>query len=142
MQKVKTVSLKLSTKGDTDICDITADVEAALKKTNLKDGIVTVNCIGSTASITTIEYEPALVKDLKEALEKLLPKNKSYHHDSTWGDANGYAHLRSSIMGTSKTFAFEEGKLFLGQWQQIIFIDFDNRPRQRTVVLQFIGVTE
>ena len=129
----------LNTQGDTDIIDITAKVAAELNKAKLKNGIVNISVVGSTAAITTCEYEDGLVSDLKEIFEKIIPKSKSYHHDTTWGDANGYAHLRSTLLGTTKTFSFCDGKLILGTWQQIILLDFDNRPRTRRVHLQFIG---
>ncbi|NQU73339.1 MAG: YjbQ family protein [Candidatus Omnitrophica bacterium] len=139
MVKVKTITLDIPTKGDTDIINITGEVENALHEVKLKEGIVNISLVGSTGAITTIEYEPALVKDLKELLENLIPKQKRYCHDDTWGDANGYAHLRSSILGTSKTFPVCKGKISLGTWQQVALIDFDNRPRQRKVILQFVG---
>jgi secondary thiamine-phosphate synthase enzyme len=94
---------------------------------------------GSTASVTTIEYEPGLMKDLPEFYEKIIPRKKGYAHDDTWGDANGYAHLRASLQGPSITIPFSNGELLLGTWQQIVFLEFDNRPRQRKVILQFVG---
>lgn len=136
---VVTKSISLKTAGHTDIIDITGDVQAALSKTKLINGIVNVSVPGSTAGITTCEYEPGLVKDLKKLFQDLIPEDISYNHDATWGDANGYAHLRSSLIGTSRTFPFIDAKLCLGTWQQIILIDFDNRPRSRKVILQFIG---
>jgi len=139
MAKTKAVTLDISTKGNTDIINITDEVENALHEAKLKEGIVNISIVGSTGAITTIEYEPALVKDLKELLENLIPKQKRYCHDDTWGDANGYAHLRSSILGTSKTLPVSKGKVSLGTWQQVVLIDFDNRPRKRKVILQFIG---
>jgi secondary thiamine-phosphate synthase enzyme len=100
---------------------------------------MTVFVPGSTAGITNIEYEPGLLKDLPDFLEKILPSNQSYEHDNTWHDGNGYAHLRSALLKPSMTIPFADGKLLLGTWQQIILLDFDNRPRQRTVVIQLIG---
>ncbi|MCM8781796.1 MAG: secondary thiamine-phosphate synthase enzyme YjbQ [Candidatus Omnitrophica bacterium] len=140
MLKTKTGTLSISTKGDTEIVDITKKIENVLNESKLQEGVVTVSVVGSTAAITTMEYEQALIKDFKEIFETLIPQNKRYHHDNTWGDANGYAHLRSSIVGSSKTFPFSDGKLLLGAWQQIVLIDFDNRPRHRKIVLQFIGI--
>ncbi|MFH1202459.1 MAG: secondary thiamine-phosphate synthase enzyme YjbQ [Candidatus Omnitrophota bacterium] len=136
---IVTNSIRLETAGDTDIIDITQELQSLLSRSKLKSGMVSVSVAGSTAAITTCEYEPALVKDIKKLFQDIIPKNKSYHHDATWGDANGYAHLRSSLVGTSKTFPFINAKLSLGTWQQIILIDFDNRPRKREVIVQFIG---
>ncbi|MFC1807610.1 secondary thiamine-phosphate synthase enzyme YjbQ [Candidatus Omnitrophota bacterium] len=129
----------LSTKGRGDIIDITSRVKDLLIKTKLKSGVVTVFVIGSTGALTTIEYESALVSDIGELFEKIIPSNVSYEHDRTWGDANGYSHLRASLLGPSITVPFINKKLTLGTWQQIIFIDFDNRPRERSLILQFIG---
>ena len=131
--------LLLDTDGNTDIIDITNKVQEALKDIELKDGIVTISSSGSTISFTTIEFEPALVEDLKDFFEKCIPQNKHYRHDDTWGDANGYAHLRASLLGPSMIIPFENQKLVLGTWQQLILIDFDNRPRKRKVRLTFIG---
>ena len=130
--------LNLSTQGNTDILDITEDVQAALEKTKFKRGIVTISVIGATGALTTCEFEPGLVADLKEFFQKLVPQG-SYHHDQAWGDGNGYSHLRASLVGPSLTIPFDKDKLVLGTWQQIIFIDFDNRARKRKIVLQFIG---
>src|SRR5262245_9372567 len=137
--KIVTESLTFSTKGHTDTMDVTSQIQQKLKASALEDGMVTVTVLGSTAAITTIEFEPGLTKDIKEVMEKMIPSSKEYHHDAAWHDGNGYAHLRSSLVGTSVTFPFTHGQLLLGQWQQIVFIDFDNRPRQRNLVLQFIG---
>ncbi len=131
--------INLSTKGHTDIIDITEKVKEALMETKLKKGIVNISIAGSTAGITTCEYEPALIRDLKDFFDTVAPRNKPYHHDVTWGDANGYAHIRSSLIGTTKSFSFGSHGLNLGNWQQVVFIDFDNRPRQREINLQFIG---
>lgn len=135
----KTEKISLSTKGFTDIHDITPQVRTALKKVGLQDGTVTVFVSGSTAGVTTIEYEPGLLKDLPAAFEKLAPMNIRYHHDDTWGDGNGYAHVRAALLGASLVVPFEYGNLLLGTWQQIVLIDFDNRPRRREIVLQFVG---
>jgi secondary thiamine-phosphate synthase enzyme len=137
--KVVTEYLTFSTRGNTDIVDITDDIGEKLKSTKLNSGIVTISICGSTAAITTCEYEPALVKDLGDIFEKLIPKNRQYAHDQTWGDANGFSHLRASLVGPSITIPFTNSSLMLGTWQQIIFIDFDNRARRRKVILQFMG---
>jgi len=135
---VVTDYIKLSTKGNADVIDITPDVSEKLKSSKLKDGIVNINVIGSTGALTTCEFEPGLVQDIKEVFEKLIPQG-NYHHDKAWGDGNGHSHLRSSLVGPSVTLPFKDKKLILGTWQQIIFIDFDNRARDREIVLQFLG---
>ena len=131
--------IELSTKGKTDIIDITDRVASSLDKAALNNGIVTIFVSGSTGAITTIEYEPALVSDIKKFFEELIPSNIEYEHDKTWGDANGYSHLRASLLGPSLTIPFLNKKLTLGKWQQIIFIDFDNTPRERKLIVQFTG---
>ncbi len=137
--KIITDSVDISTRGNTDIIDITRQVENLLSKTGLKQGSLLVFVSGSTAGVTTIEYEPGLLKDLPEAFEKLAPTGVVYHHDATWGDGNGYAHVRAALLGSSYTVPFKNGKLLLGTWQQIVVIDFDNRPRSRSVVVQMMG---
>ena len=129
----------IKTSGHTDIIDITGDVQENLIKTKLKNGIVNISVPGSTAGITTAEYEPGQIADLKKLFQDLIPEDTHYKHDDTWGDANGYAHLRSALIGTSKTFPFIDAKLSLGSWQQIVLIDFDNRARSREIVVQVIG---
>lgn len=136
---VKTKKLRLSTKGKDDVIDITGEVSDFVSETQIKNGTATVFIVGSTGSITTIEYEPALVKDIKNLDEKLVPSAVSYAHDKTWGDANGYAHLRASLIGPSLTVPVVDGKMTLGTWQQIIVIDHDNRPRSREVIVQIMG---
>lgn len=136
---VKTKRIKLSTKGRDDVIDVTSEVEKLVAESKMKNGLATVFIHGSTASVTTIEYESGLVKDIKTIDEKLIPSNVSYAHDSTWGDANGYAHLRASLYGPSLTVPIVDGKLTLGTWQQIIVIDHDNRPRSREVIIQVMG---
>jgi secondary thiamine-phosphate synthase enzyme len=137
--KVLTESISFSTKGFNDIKDLTPMVSERLKSSNLKKGIVTIFVPGSTGGLTTMEYETGLVKDLSNLLEKIVPSNIPYFHDETWGDRNGFSHLRASLIGPSLTIPFSDGKLLLGTWQQIIFIDFDNRPRSRNLIVQFIG---
>ena len=136
---VATHSFSVSTRGHTDIIDISDQVHKVVAKSGLKSGIATVFVSGSTAGVTTIEYEPGLLKDLPEAFERIAPTGRMYHHDSKWGDGNGYAHVRASLLGASFTVPFQNGKLLLGTWQQIVLIDFDNRPRTRTVTVQLIG---
>ena len=138
--KIETRTIQFKTKGRTDIVDLTDSIKEHLADTGLVEGQVTVFAIGSTTGISTLEYEPGLVNhDVVDMFEKLAPYHKPYHHNQTWGDDNGSAHLRSLLTGTSYSAPFSEGKLWLGTWQQIIFIDFDTRPRERTVVLQFLG---
>ena len=136
---VKTKHIKVKSKGETDIINITREVENALGGTKLKDGTVTVFVSGATGGLTTIEYEPGLVSDLKTAFEKLAPRDGKYAHNERWHDGNGFSHVRASLLGPSITVPFSGGRLTLGTWQQIIFIDFDNRPRTRDIVLQIIG---
>jgi secondary thiamine-phosphate synthase enzyme len=136
---VKSKRIKLQTKGRDHVIDITGEVEEALSKSEIKNGVLTVFIHGSTASVTTIEYEPGLVKDIKALNEKIIPSNVSYAHDLTWGDANGYAHLRASLIGPSLSIPVVSGSMTLGTWQQIIVIDHDNRPRSREIYVQIIG---
>ncbi|MBU4148931.1 MAG: secondary thiamine-phosphate synthase enzyme YjbQ [Candidatus Omnitrophica bacterium] len=136
---VVTKKIKLSTKGDTDIIDITGQVAAALSKTGLSNGIVTVFVKGSTGGLTTVEYEPGLVQDIKTFFEKIAPKSGLYEHNVRWHDGNGYAHVRASFLGPSISVPFIKNQMELGTWQQIIFIDFDNRPRSRELIVQIMG---
>ena len=136
---VVTSKFFIKTKGRNDIQDITDKVQSILSESGVKEGNILCFVSGSTASLTTIEYEPGLLKDLPEALENIAPMNKIYHHDDTWHDGNGYAHVRASLIGPSLTIPFSKGKLLLGTWQQIILIDFDNRSRERAVIVQIIG---
>jgi secondary thiamine-phosphate synthase enzyme len=118
--------------------DLTPEVRRKLESLKIKNGIVTISVIGSTGALTTCESEPGLVQDIKELFDKLIPAGR-YHHDDTWHDGNGHAHLRSSLVGPSLTIPFVKGELIVGMWQQVIFIDFDNRTRERKIILQFIG---
>ena len=136
---VITDRISLSTKGDGDMVDITPEIEARLTKAGVKDGAVTVFVTGSTAGVTTIEYEPGLVADFQALWQKIAPKGVPYHHDQRWGDANGYSHVRASLLGASLVIPFQKGKLALGTWQQVVIVDFDNRPRSREVVVQITG---
>ena len=137
--KVQTKKLIEKTQGRCDIIDITARVQQEIQKENFQNGLATLFVSGSTASLTTIEYEPGLIQDLKEFLEKLIPSNRKYHHDDRWGDDNGFSHLRASLLGPSLQVPVENGRLLLGTWQQIVLLDFDNRPRTREIRLQLIG---
>lgn len=131
--------LKLDTNGFNDIIDITPQLHNFIGQSNLKDGHVIVFIPGSTGGLTTIEYEPGLLRDIPEMLEKIAPMGVNYHHDKTWHDGNGYAHLRAALIGPSLTIPFQEGRMQLGTWQQVVFIDFDNRARQRALHIQIYG---
>jgi secondary thiamine-phosphate synthase enzyme len=137
--KVLTRKISLKTKGDPDLINITGSIGEILDSSGLQNGSMTVFVVGSTAAITSFEYEPGLVQDVKELFEKLIPRDKHYNHDETWGDANGFSHLRASLQGASLVVPFEKGKLLLGTWQQVVLAEFDNRPRQREVVVQLLG---
>jgi len=130
---------ELNTKGFTDIKDITGNVKDILKASGIKEGITTISIPGSTASITTIEYEPGLLKDLPGILEKIAPQNQEYFHNETWHDGNGFAHIRASIIGPSISVPIHNGSLVLGTWQQIVVVDFDNRSRRRNIAVQIVG---
>jgi len=136
---VKTETIELQADGFCDIHDITHMVLAKLKETELKSGIVTIFVPGATGGVTTIEHESGLVQDFERFWEKILPTDDFYAHNARWGDGNGFSHMRASIMGASLTVPFVNGKLTLGAWQQIIFVDFDNRKRSRSLVIQIMG---
>lgn len=129
----------MRTKGFCSIHDITSDVAGVLQKSGLKQGICTVAVAGSTAAVSTIEYEPGLLDDIPRLLEKIIPSDIPYAHDKTWGDGNGFAHLRSFLVKTSLTVPFDNSRLDLGTWQQIVFVDFDNRSRTRELIVQIVG---
>ncbi|MCL5256730.1 MAG: secondary thiamine-phosphate synthase enzyme YjbQ [Chloroflexi bacterium] len=131
--------IRVNTKGETDILDITDEVRSVVAKSAVKNGIVTVFVSGSTAGVTTVEYEPGLVADLRTAFERIAPRHAQYQHDSRWGDGNGYAHVRASLLGASLTAPVRSGRVALGTWQQIVFVDFDNRPRSRDILVQVVG---
>jgi secondary thiamine-phosphate synthase enzyme len=137
--RIVTDYISISTKGNTDIVDVTAHVAEVVKKHKFAEGNATIFISGSTAGITTVEYEKGLRDDLPEAFEKIAPVGKLYHHDATWGDGNGYAHVRASLLGPTLIVPFSQGELLLGTWQQIVVIDFDNRSRSRKIVVQLIG---
>jgi secondary thiamine-phosphate synthase enzyme len=120
------------------VIDITDKVVEIVSQLKIKDGLALIFVVGSTAGLTTIEYEPNLVKDLKDFFEKILPEKAHYAHDSTWGDANGYAHIRASLLKPSLSVPVENGQLVLGTWQQIVLVDFDNRPRERKIVVKIV----
>ncbi len=137
--KIVNDRLTFNTKGNLDLINITTEVSRLLQEAKVNKGVVTVFVVGSTAAITTFEYEPGLIKDMDDLYEKIIPSNKHYHHDETWGDANGFSHLRAALTGPSLSIPFEEGRLLLGTWQQVVLAEFDNRPRRRQVIIQING---
>ena len=132
-------TISLNTKGFSDILDITNPVASIIDRSGIKNGLVTVFCPGSTGSVTTIEYEPGVLKDLQKAIEKIVPSNIPYDHDRRWGDGNGFSHVRAALMKPSLTIPLIKGRLTLGTWQQIVFIDFDNRRRERGLFVHILG---
>jgi secondary thiamine-phosphate synthase enzyme len=137
--RILTDSISLSTQGYSDMHDITEEVSRRLIDHELSNGTVTIFVPGSTGGLTTIEYEPGLERDFSELMEKLMPSDVVYHHDARWGDGNGFSHVRASLLGPSLTVPFKAGRMLLGTWQQIVFLDFDNRSRSRNLILQFMG---
>ena len=136
---VVTKDITLQSKGNCDIIDITSQVANNVEESGVNSGIVTLFVVGSTAGVTTIEYEPNLLSDFKNMWDKVTPRNIPYEHDRTWGDGNGHSHVRASMLGASLIIPFVNKRLTLGTWQQIVLVDFDNRPRSRKMVLQIIG---
>jgi len=136
---VDTSELTFKTRGAGDIIDITDNMKTAVRDSGLTSGTIIAFVPGSTAGLTTIEFEPGLLKDVPDMMEKLVPSDRSYQHDETWHDGNGFSHLRSALIGPDITVPFSAGRLLLGTWQQVVFLEFDNRARNRTVVLQIMG---
>ena len=136
---VVTKKISLQSKGHCDIIDITPQVEQQVTETEIDSGTVTLFVSGSTAGITTIEFEPGLLADFQEMWERNIPQNISYSHDRAWGDGNGHSHVRASLLGASLVVPFNSKRLTLGTWQQIVLVDFDNRSRSRQVILQIMG---
>ncbi len=136
---VVTKDIAIQSKGNCDIIDITPQVAKILEESGVNSGIVTLFIVGSTAGITTIEYEPNLVSDFKNMWDRVIPRNIPYEHDKTWGDGNGHSHVRASLLGASLIIPFVNKRLTLGTWQQIVFVDFDNRPRRREIIIQILG---
>ncbi|HEY7108382.1 MAG TPA: secondary thiamine-phosphate synthase enzyme YjbQ [Nitrososphaeraceae archaeon] len=136
---VATKIIQVRSKGETDIINITEQVSAAIEESNIENGIVTVFVSGSTAAVTTIEYEPGLVYDFPEMLSRVAPKGIQYKHDNTWHDGNGHSHVRASLIGPSLTVPVVDGKMSLGTWQQLVFLELDTRSRNRNIILQLIG---
>ena len=136
---VKSAKMSFDTRGDTDIIDITEEVEARLNESRLEDGVATVFVAHSTAGIAAIENEPGLVKDFRAMFQRLAPRDIPYSHDSGLGEGNGFSHVRASLLGPSLAVPFSNGRLSLGTWQRVVLVDFDNRPRTRQVIVQFLG---
>ncbi len=136
---VITKKISLSTKGECDMVNITPQVEQQLAEAGISNGVVTVFVAGSTAGVTTIEFEPGLTSDFQDIWQRIIPKNIPYNHDQRWGDGNGYSHVRASLLGASLVVPFSDKRLTLGTWQQIVLVDFDNRPRSRQIILQITG---
>ncbi len=136
---VETESVKFQTTGEAEVVDLTGKVQAIVKKGIVKNGVVFLFVFGSTGAITTMEYEPGLVTDLPAALERVAPKNASYEHEARWHDGNGHSHIRASIVGPALFVPFQNKQLTLGTWQQIVFVEFDVRSRQRTVIVTMMG---
>lgn len=136
---IRTVQVDLQTRGHCDVKDVTSALREALSKSGLREGQATVFVVGSTAGVTTVEFEPGLVEDLNEFFQKIIPEGPDYHHHDTWGDDNGSSHVRAALLKPSLTIPFVGGQLVLGTWQQVVVIDFDTRPRRRNVILQLMG---
>ena len=137
--KVIAKELHLETRGTGDLIDITSQAKRALRDTCLKEGTVTLFVIGSTAALATFEYEPGMISDIRDLYERIAPSGQPYAHDETWGDANGFSHLRAALQGPSLVVPFNSAELALGTWQQIVLAEFDTQPRSRKIILQFIG---
>jgi secondary thiamine-phosphate synthase enzyme len=136
---VKTATIQINTRGDTDIHDITDAIAGVISQSGLKAGTVTIFCPSSTSALTTIEYESGAVSDLRRLFDEIIPQNREYAHNARWHDGNGHSHVRAALLGPSLTIPFVEGQLTLGTWQQVIYADFDNKPRRRELVVQMIG---
>ena len=132
-------TISFTTKGFNDIIDITDQVDSVIKHSKIENGLVTVFCPGSTGSITTIEYESGVLRDLQKIIEKIVPSDVPYEHDRRWGDGNGFSHVRAALMKPSLSIPLIKGRLTLGTWQQIVFIDFDNRRRERNLFVHVLG---
>jgi secondary thiamine-phosphate synthase enzyme len=139
---VETHTISLKSRGENEIIDITNKVLDVIKENNFVEGSALIFVPGSTAGITTIEFEPGLLMDYPKFFEKIIPKDQIYHHDNTWHDGNGHSHVRASLQGASFTVPFKDKSLILGTWQQIVFIDFDNRARSRVIIVQLTGNKE
>ncbi len=130
---------RISSKGNCDVLDVTERVAGVVSASGIRTGVVNVSGVGSTLGVTTLEFEPGCVSDLRRALEQIAPSNTDYAHNARWGDENGFAHLRSALMGTAKTYPVSGGRILIGTWQQIVLCDFDDRPRERQVIVTVVG---
>lgn len=137
--QIQTMSIELSTKGNADIIDITGALAKAVHDAEMTDGIATVFCPSATSGLTTVEYESGCIQDLKRLFDEIVNPQREYAHNARWGDGNGHSHMRAALLGPSLTVPFVSQGLTLGTWQQIVYIDFDNRPRQRSLVVQVMG---
>ncbi|OGP69557.1 MAG: secondary thiamine-phosphate synthase enzyme [Deltaproteobacteria bacterium RBG_13_60_28] len=140
MFSLETFSLEMNTTGETDILDLTGLVAAKVRESSVSEGLLNLFISGSTAALSTIEYESGALNDLKAAIERLFPRDLHYDHDARWGDGNGYSHVRAAFLKPSLNIPIEDGRLLLGRWQQIVLLDFDNRPRQRRIRGQIMGI--
>lgn len=136
---VKTISISLNTKGNADIHDITNQIASAVSKSGLTAGTATIFCPSSTSALTTIEYESGALRDLRRLFDEIIPADREYAHNARWHDGNGHSHVRAALLGPSITIPIVDSQLTLGTWQQVIYVDFDNRPRQRELIVQLIG---
>jgi secondary thiamine-phosphate synthase enzyme len=139
MSRVVTSEITFMTSGEVDIRDLTMEVDAKIGGSGIQNGTVTIFVPGSTAAITTIEYEPGLLEDIPDALERLFPKNMEYGHEMRWHDGNGHSHVRAAFLGPSLTVPITGGRMSLGTWQQVVFVELDNKARDRRVILQIMG---
>jgi secondary thiamine-phosphate synthase enzyme len=139
VMKIVNDTISLTTRGFNDMHDITGEIAEKLAAYDLRNGLVTVFVPGSTGGLTTIEFEPGLESDFAELMDRIIPREVTYHHDARWGDGNGFSHVRASLLGPSLSVPFSDGRMTLGTWQQIVFVDFDNRSRSRTLMVQFMG---
>jgi secondary thiamine-phosphate synthase enzyme len=137
--QIKLNHIFLTTHGNTDIIDITQRVIDCLHSSNFVNGLVTIFCPSSTSGVTTIEYEPGVIQDLQKIFDTIVPSDYDYQHDEAWHDGNGHSHIRSALLKTSLTIPFVEGRMTLGTWQQIVYIDFDTKPRKREIIIQILG---
>jgi secondary thiamine-phosphate synthase enzyme len=136
---VKTGRISLNTSGNNDVCDLSKELERLVFESGIRSGILTVFCPSSTSGLTTVEYEPGAVADLRQLFEELVPSGRAYAHNATWDDGNGHSHMRAALIGASLTIPFIEKRLTLGTWQQVVHVDFDNHPRQRQLIVQIVG---
>jgi secondary thiamine-phosphate synthase enzyme len=132
-------AINFDTRGNGDFRDITAQLQTAVDESGLSDGVLTVFCPSSTSAVTTIEYETGALQDLSQLFDEIIPSDRAYAHNARWGDGNGHSHVRAALLGPSLSIPFANGELTLGTWQQVIHVDFDNRPRRRRLVVQMIG---